>query len=86
MTVCPKNNAKGLAEGHDVSTEEYIWAMVVTQVNLVLQVITTKVYRKMKNMTVETTLMWNIVIYLLFTLLFAVLIIKMRLYILFEHP
>jgi len=84
MITCPQAGSKSLAKITDITNKGYIWAFVLTQANLLLSTVTTKVYRRMKGMSWEKAIMWNIMIYLTFTLVFVGLIIKLRLAITFQ--
>jgi len=83
MLACPKYGAKALGNDFEISKDGYIWAVILTQVNLMLSVVTTKVYRKMKKLTWEMAIMWNVAIFLFFTITFMISIIKVRLNIMF---
>jgi len=82
--TCPQSGSKSLGKITDITNKGYLWAFVLTQANLLLSTITTKVYRRMKRMSWEKAIMWNIAIYLAFTLVFIGLIIKLRLAITFQ--
>lgn len=84
MLVCPKGRERGLAPSSQIDSSGYIYALILTQVNLLLSVATTKIYRRMKKMSWNKAMIWNIVVYLLFTLVFLVLIINVRLAITFS--
>jgi len=83
MLACPKYGVKALGNDYDISNHGYLLAFLLTQGNLLSSVVTTKVYRKMKKLTWEMAIMWNVAIFLFFTLVFMVLIIKLRLHIMF---
>lgn len=84
MLVCPSGRGRGLVPSNKIETSGYIYALILTQANLLLSVLTTKVYRRMKKMSWNKAMIWNIVVYLLFTILFLVLIINVRLAITFQ--
>ncbi len=84
--VCPKGDSKGLVyAGLDkVSTYDLVLALLLSETNLLLSVASTKLYRKMKNLSLTISMIWNVVIYLIFTLFTYYLIIKLRLMTLYE--
>ena len=83
MLACPKYGARALSNDFEISDHGYLWAVILTQANLLLSVVATKVYRKMKKLTWEMSIMWNVAIFLIFTLAFMVAMIKVRLNIMF---
>jgi len=81
IMICPINGSKGLAyaDTKQLNTGDVLLAFIIAETNLIISSITSKVYRKLIKTGLVQNIMWNIIIFLAFTILFLVSIVVMRL-------
>lgn len=77
VMVCPGSGARGLVKVpiSEVDGQEVFMAFILSEVNLLMQVASTKLKRRAKNFTFQKSLIYNITIYSLFVILTLIMIV-----------
>jgi hypothetical protein len=85
IMVCPRNGESGLIQTQfsSLSGGNIFWALVLSELNLLLSLSSTKIYRKFKSVSLIGGMLWNIIIFFFFLMGTLIFIIKLRLSITF---